>query len=312
MPGCGAVCCTTLSRFAPPCDAAARSPQCPGWRRRWRWRWRWQYSSSSGDGDSKQRASAQPSARQHRPQHQMLHLHSGPGGSGGDRTRLTSILVRTSSSAAQPSPRRTHHRIAVRQQLGGAHAATAGATHRESRCLVQPAASSHHMTEPFRPFTSSASTATAACGTPYPARASLPACTAVATRLLLAAAEPLSCAHPRPVAGFRFSSAHTPTPACTRLATLVPLTPTRPPSRCTTRCDAWLTRVADSSSLPADWLACFDCETLLPPLLRFRACEFPRHHHPIPVSRDFTFTSGYLCFTLRRFASQHPHLHARH
>ena len=33
----------------------------------------------------------------------------------------------------------------------------------------------------------------------------------------------------------------------------------------TTRCDAWLTRVvADSSSLPTDLLACFDCETLLP------------------------------------------------
>jgi hypothetical protein len=44
----------------------------------------------------------------------------------------------------------------------------------------------------------------------------------------------------------------------------------------------------------------------------FELCEFPRHHHPIPVSRDFTFTSGYLCLTLRRFASQHSHLHARH
>jgi len=44
----------------------------------------------------------------------------------------------------------------------------------------------------------------------------------------------------------------------------------------------------------------------------FELCEFPRHHHPIPVSRDFTFTSGYLCFTLRRFTSQRPHLHARH
>lgn len=36
-----------------------------------------------------------------------------------------------------------------------------------------------------------------------------------------------------------------PTSACTRLATLSYTLP-RPPSRCTTRCDAWLTRAADS------------------------------------------------------------------
>jgi hypothetical protein len=88
----------------------------------------------------------------------------------------------------------------------------------------------------------------------------------------------------RPVAGFRFSSAHTPTPACTRLATLVPLTLIRPPSCCTTRCDAWLTRVADSSTLPTDslacLLACFDCETLSPPLLRFRALRIPSSPSP--------------------------------
>lgn len=79
-----------------------------------------------------------------------------------------------------------------------------------------------------------------------------------------------------PLQAFRFSShTHTPTSGL-HLATLVPLTLTRPPSRCTTRCDAWLTRaVADSSSLPTDLLACFNCDTLLPPFLRSRALRIP-------------------------------------
>jgi hypothetical protein len=66
-------------------------------------------------------------------------------------------------------------------------------------------------------------------------------------------------------------------------------------------------------NLPPDRLACFDCETLLPPpLLRFRFLRIPSSPSSDSGSRDFTFISGYLRFTLRRFTSQRPPLHARH
>jgi hypothetical protein len=268
--------------------AAAHDPR---WRRRRLQLSRW-----------RQQASAQPSTSTSTvPSTKCFIYHTlGPGGSGGDRTRLKNILVRTSSTAAQPAAESSSHR----RQLGAAHC-----DHKAQHTLSHGLAGSHdraHSSLQLHPHRHRRLT--------HPrSRASLPA-----PPLRRACCCPRShCPAPnqRPVAGFRFSSAHTPTPACTRLATLVPLTLIRPPSCCTTRCDAWLTRVADSSTLPTDSLAC-----LLASIAKhcphhsfgFELCEFPRHHHPIPVSRDFTFTSGYLCLTLRRFASQHSHLHARH
>jgi hypothetical protein len=237
--------------------AAAHDPR---WRRRRLQLSRW-----------RQQASAQPSTSTSTvPSTKCFIYHTlGPGGSGGDRTRLKNILVRTSSTAAQPAAESSSHR----RQLGAAHC-----DHKAQHTLSHGLAGSHdraHSSLQLHPHRHRRLT--------HPlSRASLPA-----PPLRRACCCPRShCPAPnqRPVAGFRFSSAHTPTPACTRLATLVPLTLIRPPSCCTTRCDAWLTRVADSSTLPTDslacLLACFDCETLSPPLLRFRALRIPSSPSP--------------------------------
>ncbi|KAM0706350.1 hypothetical protein Q7P35_005676 [Cladosporium inversicolor] len=144
-----------------------------------------------------------------------------------------------------------------------------------------------HMTELFHPFTStttSTSTATAASHTNPLSFTSLPA-SPLRLRLLLSA-EPLSCAQPPGPSQASASRAHTPrTPACTRLATLVPLTLTRPPSRCTalplpvatlgSRALLQIHPPFRQTCLLAYLPACFDCETLLPPLLRFRALRIP-------------------------------------
>jgi hypothetical protein len=165
------------------------------------------------------------------------------------------------------------------------------------------------MTVPFRPSTPSPSQSP-------PPHAPPPSRTSLQHRRCDAAVRcPRShCPAPNhgPSQAASASQAHTPRRRLAHALLLLSHSHTRPPSRCTTRCDAWLTRVTDSISLQTDLLACFDCETLLPPLLRFRVLQSdsPRLHHPIPVPRDFTFTSGYLCFTLRRFTSPRAPFHA--
>ena len=252
---------------------------------------------SSGDGDSRHQLSPAPAPP---PSTKMLHLHTGTQRVGraigrGSRDPCPHII-----DAAQPAAESSSW---LRRQLGGARALRPfGATLKllePLRCVVHPVHHHHHLHH--RRVSNTPLSFTSLPAPPLRSRA------CCCPRSHCPAPN-----QPRPVAGFRFSSAHTPTPACTRLATLVPLTLTRPPSRCTTRCDAWLTRVvADSSSLPTDLLASI-AKPCSHHSFGFELCEFHRRHHPIPISRDFTFTSGYLCFTLRRFTSQHPHLHARH
>jgi hypothetical protein len=213
-----------------------------------------------------------------------------PDGSGGDRTRL-----KTSLSA--------HHRV----QLAWSSA----------RCGIIIAVSAGRRTLPQASFRRSRPGHLTACARPsihlhyYLAPLSPHCRTAVATRLSvwLLPAEPAIVLRPTTARRrFRFSSAQ---PACTRLATLVPLTLTLSLSPHHT-----LRRLAHARcrfNLPPDRLACFDCETLLPPpLLRFRFLRIPSSPSSDSGSRDFTFISGYLRFTLRRFTSQRPPLHARH
>lgn len=195
-----------------------------------------------GDGDSKHPLSPAPAPP---PAANASFTHWDPAGreaiERGSKHPCPHII-----DAAQLSPLRNHHRIAVSCWASQACGAT----------LLESSSLPGHMTELFHPFNSTTtSTATAASHTNPLSFTSLPA-SPLRLRLLLSA-EPLSCAQPHGPSQASASRAHTPrTPACTRLATLVPLTLTRPPSRCTTRCDAWLTRVvADSSSLPTDLLA---------------------------------------------------------
>ena len=156
-----------------------------------------------------------------------------------------------------------------------------GATLLERRRVVQPAGSHDRARPSFTPSTTTTTTTciitTAASRTPYPIL--LPFTSLPASPLLLSAEHRPTTARCR-LSASRATRTLRP-PACTlHLATLVPLTLTRPPSRCTTRCDAWLTRVvADSSSLPTDLLARFN-DTLLPPLLRFRALRIPSSPSP--------------------------------
>lgn len=239
----------------------------------------------NGGGDTpraqrrwRQQASAQSSAST-APSTKCFIYTLGPGGSGGDRTRLKTSLSahHRCSSAPQLSPLRNHHRIAVSCWASQPYGAT----------LLESSSLPGHMTELFHPFTStttSTSTATAASHTNPLSFTSLPA-SPLRLRLLLSA-EPLSCAQPPGPSQASASRAHTPrTPACTRLATLVPLTLTRPPSRCTalplpvatlgSRALLQIHPPFRQTCLLAYLPACFDCETLLPPLLRFRALRIP-------------------------------------
>jgi hypothetical protein len=163
--------------------------------------------------------------RQHQHQHQMLHLHTATRGVGRRRSDAAQdILVRTSSSAAWSSARGEHqHRRLISWE---AHAALHSAT---TRCDI-------HLEPPFRPKPSDHMIACARPSihlhyhcTPIPSR----------THSLLASGRGASHC-PAPNHGpsqASASQAHTPrrrlalhTPC---LATLVPLTLTRPPSRCT-------------------------------------------------------------------------------
>lgn len=217
------------------------------------------------------------------PSTKVLHLHSGPGGSGGDRTRLKNILVRTSSTAAELSPR-NHHR----RQLGGAHC-DHSARHTQNRCLVQPVGSHdialpspHHRHPP-----------------PIPHRAP---CTAVATRASAAAAEPLSCAQPRPVAGFPLlkrthpdAGLHTPCYSCPTHTHALPLAAPHvatlgsrvlqipPPFR--------------QTCLPAS------IAKQPPPLLRFRVLRIPSSP---PSNSGFARLYLHKRLLVLHFASLHP------
>ena len=264
---------------------------------------------SSGDGDSRHQLSPAPAPP---PSTKMLHLHTGPSGSGGDRTRLKNILVRTSSTAAQPAAESSSHR---RQLWAARTHCNDSAQHSLSRCAVLSSPPGH-MTEPVRPFTSTCTSTSTAASQTHPLSFTSLAASTLRSRLLLLllSAEPLSCAQPRPVAVPLLERTHpdsglnTPCCSCPTHTHSPSLSLHYPLRRLAhARCCRFI--------LPSDRLAC-----LLASIAThcshhsfgFELCEFPRHHHPIPVSRDFTFTSGYLCFTLRRFTSQRTHHHARH
>jgi hypothetical protein len=206
----------------------------------------------------------------------MLHLHTG-----------TQRVGRRSDAAQEhPCPHiidcssaRCGIIIApIAVKLGGAHALRPfGATLLEPlRCLVQ----SSHMTELIRPFTSTTtSTTTAASQTHHPLSfTSLPA-PPLRSRLLLSA-EPLSC--DQPPARFRFSRTH---PQRLRLAhALLLLSHSHshalplaalPVATLGSRALLQIHPPFRQTCLLACLPACFDCETLLPPLLRFRALRIP-------------------------------------
>jgi len=234
----------------------------------------------------------------------MLHLHNGPSGSGGRSDAAQNILVCTSSTAAQLSQPAAE---ASSSAAGRTHCVDYSAQHSLSRCVVQPAGS-HDRARPWFTCTNTTTFITTfASRTPYPI---LPFTSLPASPLLP-------------------SAEHRPTTARCRLSASRATRTLRPPA-----CTLLLLSHSHSHALPLAALpvATLGSRALLqihPPFRQtcllasiathcshhsfgFELCEFPRHHHPIPVSRDFTFTSGYLCFTLRRFTSQRPHLHARH
>lgn len=153
-------------------------------------------------------------------------------------------------STAQLSQPRNHHRS---QLLGVAHAlCDHSAQHSLSRCVVQ-FAGSHDRARPSFTSTTTTFITTAASHTPIPSYPTLHLTSCIAVVAFRGASS-----NHGPLQAFRFSShTHTPTSGL-HLATLVPLTLTRPPSRCTTRCDAWLTTHARCCRfiLPSDRLAC--------------------------------------------------------
>ena len=243
------------------------------------------------------------------PQHQNASFTQWAQRVGRRSDAAQNILVCTSSTAAQLSQPAADSSSSA---AGRTHCVDCSAQHSLSRRVAQPAGS-HDRARPL--FTSSTTTTTTTCiittaasRTPYPIL--LPFTSLPASPLLL-------------------SAEHRPTTARCRLSASRATRTLRPPA-----CTLLLLSHSHSHALPLAALpvATLGSRALLqihPPFRQtcllasiathcshhsfgLELCEFPRHHHPIPVSRDFTFTSGYLCFNLRRFTSQHPHLHARH